>query len=247
MTREQVDMEPSPSHSGSGTHELSGPLVVTIDGPAGAGKSTVAKKLAERLGIRYLDTGAMYRAVALAGHRQGVNWHDNEQVRRLLQSLELHVEQDRIFLNGEDVSDLIRSPEITRETARAADVPLVREFLIAQQRAIAARESLVTEGRDQGTLVFPDARVKFFLVASPEERARRRWRDFKEKGIDIAYEKVLEELLQRDEQDSRRPFGALKKAPDAIEIQTDGLSVDQVVDVLLKHVRSHVGTSSLGE
>ncbi|GIX02571.1 MAG: cytidylate kinase [Thermogutta sp.] len=239
-------MERSPSRCGNVSCESSRPLVVTIDGPAGAGKSTVAKKLAERLGIRYLDTGAMYRAVALAGYRQGVNWQDDAQVRRLLQSIELHIEEDRIFLNGEDVSDLIRSPEITRETARAADVFQVREFLIAQQRAIASRESLVTEGRDQGTLVFPDAHVKFFLVASPEERARRRWRDFKRKGIDISYEKVLEELLQRDEQDSRRPFGALKKAPDAIEIHTDGLTVDQVVDILLTHIRKHIGTDTPG-
>ncbi|MGB9688541.1 (d)CMP kinase [Thermogutta sp.] len=237
-------MEPSASCYDSAAHESWEPLIVTIDGPAGAGKSTVAKKLAEKLGIRYLDTGAMYRAVALAGYREGVNWQNDEQVRRLLQSIELRVEQDRVLLNGEDVSELIRSPEITRETSRAADVPLVREFLIVQQRAIASRESLVTEGRDQGTLVFPDARVKFFLVASPEERARRRWQDFKMKGIDTSYEKVLKELLERDEQDARRPFGALKKAPDAIEISTDGLSVDQVVDILLEHIRRHVGTQS---
>lgn len=220
-------------------------FVITIDGPAAAGKSTVARKLAQILGVRYLDTGAMYRAVALAGYRERVDWQDAGQVKQLLKSLRLALDGERVFLNGEDVTDTIRLPEITAETGRAADQPLVREFLIEQQRAIAAQTSLVTEGRDQGTVVFPDAAVKFFLVASPEERARRRWRDFQSQGIDLPFEKVLCDLLERDAQDARRPFGALKRAPDAIEIVTDGLGVDEVAARMVAHVRRRL--SNLGQ
>lgn len=208
-------------------------LVITIDGPAAAGKSTVARQLARALGIYYLDTGAMYRAVALAGHRVGIDWNNSRAVDELLKNLSLRVEGPRVYIGEEDVTEIIRLPEITAETGRAADQPQVRKFLIEKQRAIAAQTPLVTEGRDQGTVVFPDATVKFFLVASPEERARRRWLDFKQKGIDLPYQKVLEDLTARDRQDANRPFGALKKAPDAIEIVTDGATPEDIVQRMI--------------
>jgi cytidylate kinase len=206
--------------------------VITIDGPAASGKSTVAKMLAQRLGFRYLDTGAMYRAVALAGLRKGTDWNDADQVSRLLEGLDLRLVGSRIFLADEDVSEAIRTPEVTRATSIAADSPLVRQYLIAKQRDIARQASIITEGRDQGTVVFPDADCKFFLVASPEERARRRCRDFERLGRLVDYEHVLKEILERDERDRQRPFGALVRAKDAIEINTDGLSPEEVVETM---------------
>lgn len=207
--------------------------VVTIDGPAASGKSTVAKLLAQRLGFRYLDTGAMYRAVALAGLRKGTDWDDADQVSRLLESLDLRVTGDRVFLGQEDVTEAIRTPEVTRMTSIAADSPLVRQYLIRQQRAMAAQASIITEGRDQGTVVFPDADCKFFLIASPEERARRRCRDYERLGQEIRYEDVLKDILERDQRDRQRPFGGLIRAEDAIEIHTDRLSPEEVVDMMI--------------
>lgn len=212
-------------------------MVITIDGPAAAGKSTVAKLLAKRLGFGYLDTGGMYRAVALAGSRRGVSWDDEAQVLDLCRTLNLRVKGDRIFLDNEDVTELIRYPEVTRQTGFAADSPIVRKHLIQQQRAIAAGNSIVTEGRDQGTVVFPDADYKFFLVASPEERARRRCLDYARQGKAFDFGSVLQEILERDTRDRQRPFGALVGAEDAIEIATDGLTPEQVVDKILAYVQ----------
>lgn len=210
--------------------------VITIDGPAASGKSTVAKMLAQRLGFRYLDTGAMYRAVALAGLRKGTDWDDADQVSRLLEGLDLRVVGSRILLAEEDVSEAIRTPEVTRATSIAADSPMVRQYLIAKQRDIARETSIITEGRDQGTVVFPDADCKFFLVASPEERARRRCRDFERLGRPVDYEHVLREILERDQRDRQRPFGALIRAEDAVEINTDGLSPEEVVEAMLQAI-----------
>ncbi len=212
--------------------------VVTIDGPAASGKSTVAKMLAQQLGFRYLDTGAMYRAVALAGLRKGTDWDDADQVSRLLDGLNLRVIGTKVFLGEEDVTETIRTPEVTRVTSIAADSPLVRQYLIAMQRAVAKETNLITEGRDQGTVVFPDADCKFFLVASPEERARRRCRDYQRLGKSIAYEEVLRDILERDRRDRERPFGGLVRAQDAIEINTDGLSPEEVVAMMIPIVRA---------
>lgn len=219
------------------THENPGSgralTVVTIDGPAASGKSTVAKLLAQRLGFRYLDTGAMYRAVALAGLRKGTDFDDADQVSRLLDGLDLRVIGHRVFLGEEDVTEAVRTPEVTRMTSIAADSHLVRGYLTQQQRAIAAQASIITEGRDQGTVVFPDADCKFFLVASPEERARRRCQDYKRLGEEIRYEDVLRDIQERDQRDCQRPFGGLVRAEDAIEINTDGLSPEEVVELMI--------------
>ncbi len=212
-------------------------MIVTIDGPAGAGKSTVAQRLARRLGFCYLDTGAMYRAVAWAGLRQQIDWHDEDSVRELAAKTSIEWTTDRILLNGEDVSEAIRSTEVTAAVGQAADHPAVRRWLVDLQRAAAEGVSLVTEGRDQGSVAFPDAACKIFLVAKAEERARRRVEDFRARGEEVDFEKVLADIAHRDRADKSRPVGALVKPDGAVCVDTDGLGIDQVVDRLEQIVR----------
>jgi CMP/dCMP kinase len=213
-------------------------MIITIDGPAGAGKSSVARALARRLGFAFLDTGAMYRAVALAGKRTGLDWDQPDDLADLARRIDLYLEDDRIFLDGEDVSDEIRTSAVTAVTRYAADNPKVRKRLIQLQRKAAAGRNIVAEGRDQGTLAFPKAECKIFLTAGGEERARRRLRDLQAKGEPVGIEQVLAAQARRDEEDRSRAVGALKPAPDAIEVSTDGLSLEQVVDKIEKIVRA---------
>lgn len=213
-------------------------MIVTIDGPAGAGKSTVAQALARRLGFRYLDTGAMYRAVALAGLRRHLDWSQPDQLALLTPQLDIRVTDQRITLDGEDVTEAVRTLQVTAVTRYAADNPRVREHLVVLQRAVAAGQDIVTEGRDQGTVVFPDAACKIFLTASAEERARRRLRDLDAQGEVITLERVLAAQQRRDREDVSRPVGALFPAADAIEVCTDGLTLQQVVDQLEALVRA---------
>ena len=212
-------------------------MIITIDGPAGAGKSTVARALARRLGFRFLDTGAMYRAVALAGMRRGVDWDQPEELARLARQLDIRVVGERILLDGEDATEAIRTSAVTAVTRYAADNPQVRAHLVTLQRAVAGGEDIVTEGRDQGTAVFPEAQCKFFLTASPEERAGRRLRDLELQGESATLEEVLAAQQRRDREDATRPVGPLVPAVDATEVGTDGLSVDEVVDRLEALVR----------
>jgi cytidylate kinase len=207
-------------------------MIITIDGPAGAGKSTVARALARRLGFRYLDTGAMYRAVGLAGMRRGADWHRPEQLGRLAETLDIRVLGEKIFLDGEDVTDAIRSSAVTAVTRYAADNPQVRRHLIALQRAAAGSENVVTEGRDQGTEVFPGAECKIFLTASPEERARRRLLELQDQGESATLGEVLSAQQSRDREDCARGLGRLARAADAREVCTDGMTVEEVVDRL---------------
>jgi cytidylate kinase len=215
-------------------------MIVCIDGPAGAGKSTAAKALAKRLGFRFLDTGAMYRAVALAAVRAALDWRDPTGLAILARRLHIEVTDDRVLLDGQDVTATIRTPEITTVTHYAADNPAVREHLVELQRAVAAGRNVVTEGRDQGTVVFPDAECKIFLTASPEERARRRVEDFQRRGQKVALDEVLAQQNLRDQRDTVRSAGPLVKAPDAITISTDGLTSEQVVDRLEAIVRERM-------
>ena len=216
-------------------------MIVTIDGPAGAGKSTVAKKLAERLGFSYLDTGAMYRAVALAALRNQMDWHDDAAVACLAAKTSIEWKNHRILLDGEDVSQAIRSTEVTALVGLAADHPAVRAWLVQLQRQAAEGESIVTEGRDQGSVVFPDAGCKIFLVAHPEERARRRVEDFRERGEEIPFDQVLDDIVRRDRADESRPIGALVRPDDAVNFETDGLAIDEVVTRLEQLVRERMG------
>ncbi len=212
-------------------------MIVTIDGPAGAGKSSAARRLARRLGFRFLDTGAMYRAVALAGHRRHVVWGDVSELASVAAELFLELSDDRILMNGEDVTQAIRTLEITTLTQYAADNDAVRRRLIDQQRAFAHGRDVVTEGRDQATVVFPNAQCKIFLTAGEEERARRRFQDLQARGEEVDFAEVLKKQRLRDQRDVDRVFGGLAKASDSIEVLTDGLSPEEVVDRLEQIVR----------
>jgi len=215
-------------------------MIVAIDGPAGAGKSSISRRLAERLGFAFLDTGAMYRAVALAALRRGFGTDDAEAIARLANELTIDFDGVHTLLDGEDVSAAIRTSEVSAAVHLAADNVAVRRRLVELQRQIAAGRDLVTEGRDQGTVAFPNAECKIFLTASREERARRRCDEMAARGESVSYQDVLAQQDERDQRDATRPVGALIKAADAVEVFTDGLSLDEVVARLERIVRANV-------
>jgi cytidylate kinase len=215
-------------------------MIVTLDGPAGAGKSTVARALAARLGFRFLDTGAMYRTVALAGARRRVDWSNPQALVDVARHIKIELRDDRVLLDGDDVTHEIRTIEVTAITHHAANNPGVREILVEQQRSIAGDDDLVTEGRDQGTVVFPQAECKIYLTASPQERALRRHRELAARGEDVPFDELLAQQNQRDESDASRSVGPLARPADAIDLCTDGLSQEQVIDRLEQIVRARL-------
>ena len=221
------------------TQEESGPdvLRIAIDGPSGAGKSTVAKAVAEKLGIDYIDTGAMYRAVGFKMLREGVGAEDTGRVERMLNDTEIDFRSGRIFLDGEDISAGIRTQEISEAASECAQIGIVREKLVQIQRDIGHRKSVVMDGRDIGTNVFPDAQFKFFLTATPEERANRRVKELLEKGEDVSYEATLEDIKKRDYNDTHRKLNPLAKADDAIEVDTTDMTIDEVVQTILDQIK----------
>jgi CMP/dCMP kinase len=218
-------------------------MIVTIDGPAGAGKSSVARLLAKRLGFDFLDTGAMYRAVALAGLRRELDLSSDDQLGRLVDELRLEMQGDVVVLDGEDVSMLLRSPEVTAATGQVADRREVRVRLNEQQRRIAAGRDIVCEGRDQGTIVFPDAECKFFLHAEPRERARRRYEELLTRDPAITFEEVLGQQEERDARDAARDIAPMEPAPDAIHFDSTPLTLHEVVDRMEEYVRRRMGNS----
>lgn len=213
-------------------------MIVTIDGPAGAGKSCAARSLAKRLGYGFLDTGAMYRAATLEARQRVIDWNDAEAWARIAEEIDLKLTSDRIVMNGEDVTTAIRTFDITTHTRFAADSPAVRKRLVEMQQEIVAGRDFVTEGRDQATVVFRDAECKIFLTASDEVRAQRRYEDLIARGESISLNEVLRKQRERDDRDEHRKIGGLRKAPDSVEVCTDGLSPDEVVDQLETIVRS---------
>jgi cytidylate kinase len=217
-------------------------VVVAIDGPAGAGKSTIARRLASRLGFTYIDSGAMYRAVALWAIRQNADTADMHRMEQLALAadIELQPEGSRVLLNGEDVTAAIRSVEVGKQASVVAAIPSVRRALVEMQRALGARTSVIMEGRDIGTVVFPNADVKIFLDADPQERVSRRLRDFQDRGDDVPAEAIAAQIRERDQRDRTRPEAPLTQAPDAIYIDSTGLSLDRVEEEILKVVRARI-------
>jgi len=214
-----------------------GIMIVTLDGPAGAGKSSAARALARRLAFDFLDTGAMYRAVTLAALRAGIDLCDQTALADLLVDFRLEMPPGRVVLNGEDVTTAIRTGQVTKSSSPIAESPVVREQLVRLQRAIAAGRKMVCEGRDQGTVVFPDAICKFFLVADPLERARRRQRDMAERGEVQPLEEVLRAQEERDRRDRARNLAPMVPAADAIVLDSTSMSLDEVVNRMEDEVR----------
>jgi cytidylate kinase len=219
-------------------------MIVAIDGPAGAGKSSVSRQLADRLGFRFLDTGAMYRAIALAALRSGLTSADEEAIAALAEDLNLDFHDNRVLLDGEDITQAIRTAEVSNSVYLAADNPRVRERLVELQRQFAAEGDTVTEGRDQSTVAFPHADCKIFLTASPEERARRRHQELAARGEAITLDEVLTAQNDRDRRDSTRAVGRLEQAAEAVMVVTDGLSTEQVIDRLESIVRRAMQVNS---
>lgn len=220
--------------------------IIAIDGPVGAGKSTVAERLARALGFEYVNSGAMYRAVAVAARAAGIDADDPEAERKLDQLLagtRIDFSDGRVSLNGRDITAEIGSPEIGESASRLSTLRVVRERMRDLQRAAGARGGVVMEGRDIGTAVFPDAEFKFFLDASPEVRAERRWRELAARGVKITREEVLAQLLERDRRDRERELAPLIPAPDAIVIDASRLGVDEVVALMAQHIKARGGAS----
>jgi CMP/dCMP kinase len=225
------------------------PPIVAIDGPAGAGKSTVARQLARRLGFSMVDTGAIYRAVALSASRADVAWDDDAALGALLDPPEKlglsFAEGDRVLLHGDDVTQAIRTPEISRGASIVSARPIVRQRLLGLQRELgrAARNGAVLEGRDIGTVVFPDADVKFFLTASDEARAQRRHAELAEKGLSVPLDEVLAGQRQRDRDDTERTIAPLRPAPDAVVVDTTGDDLDTVVERCFRIAQERLGVA----
>jgi cytidylate kinase len=219
--------------------------LITIDGPSGAGKSTVAELVARKLGLRYLDTGAMYRAVTLHVMRKGARLEDPQAIVAALQGMELDLRMEgnapmRVMLATRDVSDAIRTPEVTRNIHYVADIVQVRNRMVAMQREIGREGNLVTEGRDQGSVVFPDAGLKIYMFASPEVRARRRFNELQQRGQQSSYDEVLEDVSRRDYLDMGREVGALRKPADAVELDTSEMSAEQASEAIVALARQRL-------
>lgn len=213
-------------------------MIVTIDGPAGAGKSSIAHQVASELGFEFLDTGALYRAATMAAQRAEIDLSDHEKLANFVSQIDLAWKDRVVRISGQDVSGLIRTKEVTRSIRYLADVPAVRTQLSQLQRDIAAGRDIVTEGRDQGAEVFPDAQCKIFLTASPAERAKRRMRQLADSGQYVSIEEVLSAQNQRDLEDRMRDVGRLRAADDAVVINTDGMLPEEVLNQIVTLVRS---------
>lgn len=209
------------------------PYAIAIDGPAGAGKSTIARILAKEMSLIYVDTGALYRAIGYYMTQTGIDPTDADAVTSALENVKVELKyadgEQRVFVNGEDVSSLIRTPAISLAASKVSAIPAVRAFLLQTQREMAATQSVVMDGRDIGTTILPDARVKIFLTASPESRAKRRFAELQEKGDPATYEEVLADMIRRDYDDSHREISPLRQAEDAILVDTSNDTLEESV------------------
>ncbi|MDT8440553.1 MAG: (d)CMP kinase [Desulfuromonadales bacterium] len=224
--------------------------IIAIDGPSGVGKSTLSKLLARELGYLNLDTGAMYRSVALAAERRGIDPADEQALGRLCRTIRIEFDragaEERVLLDGEDVSAAIRTPAVSLLTARVAASPTVRQAMVARQRELGADGGVVLEGRDIGTVVFPEAEFKLFLTASTEERGRRRFLELQSKGVDVDLARTIAEVEARDRADSGRETAPLRPAEDAVRLDTGDLDIGGVLRRVLELVRTKIGPSAAG-
>jgi cytidylate kinase len=223
-------------------------IKIAIDGPSGAGKSTMAKMVSKELGILYLDTGAMYRAVALKALQTGIADNDEKALEEMVKDIDVRIEYDngqqKVFLDGEDVTGKIRTPDVTVGASNVAVIPGVRKKMVELQREIASEKSVVMDGRDIGTHVLPDADIKIFLTASVEDRTRRRYEELIEKGtLTQTFEELKKEIEYRDENDSSRSISPLKKAEDAILLDTTGFSLEKTVKIILDIVKARINNA----
>ena len=213
-------------------------FIVAVDGPAGSGKGTITKRIKKEMGLINIDTGAMYRCVALETIRRGFSVEDEEKIINMLDDIKIDIENegdvDKFFLNGEDVSKIIRENAVTNIVSKVSSIVKVREKMVIIQRNLAKGKNVIMEGRDIGTVVFPNANLKIYLDASEEVRAKRRFEENKEKNIDGTYEEIIEAIRKRDEMDKNKKVGALKKADDAIVVDTSYLTIDEVVEKVKK-------------
>lgn len=220
-------------------------ISVAIDGPAGAGKSTIAKMAAKRLNFIYVDTGALYRTLGYGAYVCNVNIHDDNALEAYLNNSSVELKfidgEQRVFLNGQDVSDKIRTPQMGTAASEISAIPRVREYLLEMQRGLAKTNNVIMDGRDIGTVVLPNAEVKIFLTASPECRAKRRLRDFEEKGEAVDYDEVLRLIIERDYQDSHREIAPLKPADDSIIVDTSELNLEQSVERIMSVIAEKTG------
>jgi cytidylate kinase len=227
---------------------MSDRIIITLDGPAGSGKSTVARELARALGYAYLDTGAMYRAVTLAVLRKKIDCTNASRVIETLPDLTIDIRYDggiqKTLLNGEDVSEAIRTPDVSRNVSAIAAIPEVRQHLVAQQQRMGRDGGYVVDGRDAGTVIFPNAAMKFFLTASVKERARRRQLELAAQQTSLSLEQMIDEIERRDRLDSSRDVSPLRKAPDAIEIDNTSLTVNDQVEWIVERFRERYRVSS---
>ena len=222
------------------------PIAVAIDGPAGAGKSTIARAAAQTLGFVYVDTGALYRTIGLAVCRRGIPMDDADGIVSVLPEIRVELTYrdgaQRVLLDGEDVSDAIRTPQISAYASKVSAVPAVRTYLLDLQRDMAKKQAVIMDGRDIGTVILPDAPVKIFLTASPEARAARRCAELREKGQDVTVESVLADMQKRDAQDAGRAVAPLRQAEDAVRVDTSDLTLDQSIRTVLDVIRSRLET-----
>lgn len=218
-------------------------FIVAIDGPAGSGKGTLTHEISKRMGLINIDTGATYRSVALAAIRRGLTLENKKEIAELVDELNIEIKnidgENRFFLDGEDVSKDIRSKEVTAIVSQVSSIVAVREKMAVLQRRLAEGKDVIMEGRDIGTVIFPNANVKIYLDATVEERARRRFKENQEKGIDTTYEEVIENIKMRDENDKNKEVGALKVAEGAIIVDSTNMSIEEMTDVVEKIIKEH--------
>ena len=208
-------------------------MIIAVDGPAGSGKSTISKLLAKELGLVYLDTGAMYRLFTLKMLKENISFSDSDKINELLENLNINIENDRFYLDGKDVSEEIRKTDVAANVSKTAAIKEVREKMVNLQREFSKSKNVILDGRDIGTVVFPEADIKIFLVADAKERAERRFKELHEKGENISLDNIYENILKRDRLDSTRENSPLKKANDAIEVDTTGKNIEEVKNIIL--------------